>query len=87
MRFGKTEILKEKFYAGKKPIKICDVNVDDIVILNLVNATTNSKYLTGYLNKDMRPLILIMPEMSRYVNTFKVKDKIHKDDENLLEKI
>ena len=28
MKFGKTEIAKEKFCAAKKPIKIWDVNVD-----------------------------------------------------------
>ena len=36
---------------------------------------TNSKYLTGSLDKATRPLILIMPRMSGYVKTFKVEDK------------
>ena len=46
--------------------------------------------MTGYLDKDIRPLVLIMPKMSGYVKTF--KDKINKlmsfrrDDEKLLEK-
>ena len=31
MKFGTTEIAKEKFYAAKKPIKIWDVNLDTIV--------------------------------------------------------
>ena len=35
---------------------------------------TNSQYLIGYLNKAIRPLILIIPNMSGYVKTFKVKD-------------
>ena len=39
---------------------------------------TNSKYLTGYLDKAMRPLVLIMPKMNGYVKTFKVGDKINK---------
>ena len=34
MKFGKTEIAKEKFYAAKKPIKIWDVNVNNIKISN-----------------------------------------------------
>ena len=37
---------------------------------------TNSKYLTGYLDKDIRPLVLIMPKGSGYAKTFKVEDKI-----------
>ena len=35
---------------------------------------TNSKYLTGFLDKAIKPLIFIMPKMSEYVKTFKVKD-------------
>ena len=32
VRFGKKEITKENFYAAKKPMKIWDVNVDNIVV-------------------------------------------------------
>ena len=91
VRFGEKETAKEKFYAAKKPIKIWDVNVDNIVI-SITETKTNSKYLMWYLNKAVRPLVLIMPKMSGYVKTFKVEDKIkklmsfHIDDEKLLEK-
>ena len=83
VKFAKTEIVKEKFYATKKPIKTLDVNVDNIII---------SKLMTGYLDNDIRPLLLIMPKMSGYVKTLKVEDEISKlmsfriDDEKLLEK-
>ena len=76
----------------KRPIKIWDVNVDNIVISKLVKTKTNSKYLIGYLNKAIRPLVLIIPKMSGYVKTFKVEDKINKlmsfriNDEKLLGK-
>ena len=56
-------------------MKIWDVNVDNIVISQLVKAKTNSKYSIGYLDKDIRPFVLIMPKMSGYVKTFKVKEK------------
>ena len=36
IRFGEKEIVKEKKYAAKKPIKIWDVNVDNIVVSKLV---------------------------------------------------
>ena len=42
VRFGEKEIAKEKFYAAKKPIKIWDVNVDNIVVSKLVETKTNS---------------------------------------------
>ena len=62
------------------------------MVSKLVKTKTNSKYFIGYLDKDIRPLVLIMPKMRGYVKTFKVEDKINKlisfhiDDEKLLEK-
>ena len=50
VKFGKTEMAKEMFYAAKKPIKISYVNVDNKVISKLVKGKTNSKYLIGYLD-------------------------------------
>ena len=91
LKFGETKVTKEKFYAAKKPTKIWDVKVDSIVS-KLVKTETNSMYLTGYLDKSIRPLVLIMPKMSEYGKTFKAEDKISKmmsfriDDEKLLEK-
>ena len=58
----------------KKPIKIWDVNVDNIVISKLVKTKTNSKYLIGYLDKAIRALLLIMLKISGYVKMFRVKD-------------
>ena len=48
--------------------------------------------MIGYLDKDIRPLVLIIPKMSGYVKTFVVKEGDNKlmsfriDDEKLLEK-
>ena len=83
VRFGEKEIAKEKFYAAKRPIKIWDVNVDNIVISKLVKTKTNSKYLIGHLGKAIKSLVLIMPKISGYVKTFKVKDG-NKDKNNKL---
>ena len=69
-----------------------DVNVDNIVISKLVKTKTNAKYLIGYSEKTIRPLVLIMPKISRYIKTFKVEDKKSKliflriDDKKLLQK-
>ena len=51
VKSGKAEIAKEKFYASKKPVKIWDVNADNIVISKLVKTKANYKYLIGYLDK------------------------------------
>ena len=45
MRFGKTEITKEKFYAARKPIEILDVNDDNIIISKLVKTKISSIWL------------------------------------------
>ena len=57
-KFGQREIAKERFCAAKRPIKIWDDNVANIVILKLVKTKTNSKYLSGYLDKTIRSLVL-----------------------------
>ena len=57
VRFREKEIAKEEFYAAKRPIKICGVNVDNIVISKLVKTKTNSKYLFGYLDKAISKLV------------------------------
>ena len=41
LRFGDTKVTKKMFDAVQKPIKICDVNVIDIVISELVKTKTN----------------------------------------------
>ena len=54
-----------------------------IIQLSQNQLKTNTKYLIGYLDKVMRPLVLIMLKMSGYVKTFKVKDG-DKDKNNKL---
>ena len=44
-RFGNTEIANKKFHVAKRPIKVYDVNVDNIVISKLAKTKTNSKCL------------------------------------------
>ena len=57
-------------------MKIWDVNVDNTVISKLVKIKTYSKYLTGYLDKAIKPLVFIIPKMSGYVKTLKLKKEI-----------
>ena len=49
LRFGEKKIPKETFYVLKKPIKIWDVNVNNIVVSKLVKTKTNLKYLIGII--------------------------------------
>ena len=88
---GQTKVAKEEFYGGKEHINIWDVNYDNILISNLTETRNNSKYLIGYLNEVIRPLVLMFSEMSGYVKTFKEKNNklmsLHiADEKKLLEK-
>ena len=73
-------------------MQIWDVNLDNIVVSKLIERKTKSKYLIGTkFYKAIRPLVLILPKMTGYVKTFKVREGEHKmsfciDNENLLEK-
>ena len=51
LKFGEKKVTKEKFYAAKNPIKIQDVNIDNIVISKLIKTKTNSKYFIEYSDK------------------------------------
>ena len=52
MTFGETKIenkkKRQKFYGGKISTKIWDVDDNNMVISNLINTKTNSKYLIGH---------------------------------------
>ena len=50
-------------------MKICDANVDNIVIQRLVKTKTN------YWLKALRPLVLIMSKMSNYGKTLRRRKK------------
>ena len=59
LRFGDIKVAKETYYGAKKPIKDLDIDVNNIAISKLVKTKTNSKYLVGYLDGVIRPLVLI----------------------------
>ena len=89
LRFDKTKVAKEKFYGAKKPIKIWDIDVNNIAISKFVKTKNNSKYFIGYLDEVLRPF-------SGYVKTFEDKSGdrnknnklmlLHTDHDKLLEK-
>ena len=74
LRFGKKKVRKVEFYDAKKPIKIWDVNFNNIIISNLVEKIKNNgKYQIGSLDEVIRALVLILPKISGYVKTFQDK--------------
>ena len=67
-----------KFLKTKQHKRVRDANVDDNVFPKLVKTKTNSKYLIGCLDKDIRPLVLIMTKTREDVKALKVQVKIRK---------
>ena len=63
-RSGERRIAKEKFDAAKNSIKIWDVNVDNMVISKLIKTKTNSQDLIRYLDKAIKPLVLMITKIS-----------------------
>ena len=43
-----------------------DIYVVNIVLSKLVKTKSNSKYFVGYSDKDIRPVVLIMPKIIPY---------------------
>ena len=66
LRFDWTIEQKKNFMVQKNP-NIWDVNVNNIVISKLIETKTNSKYLIGYLDKVIKPLVLILLKISGHV--------------------
>ena len=57
--FDEIKVAKEKIYGTKNPKNILDVDVNNMVISNLIEVNNNSKYLIGYLDEVIKPLVLI----------------------------
>ena len=55
--------------------KIWDVDIDNVVTSKLIKTKNKSKDLNRYLVEIITPLILISRKMSRYVKTFRDKNK------------
>ena len=60
-------------------MKIQDVDVGNIFISKLIETWTNSKYLIGYLDDVMTPLVLSLPKMNGYVKNFADQDSVFQD--------
>ena len=53
-----------------------DVNFDNITVSKTIETKTNSNYSIGYLDEVIRPLVLILPNMSEYVKILTLKMEI-----------
>ena len=72
IKFGDEEVDKKEFYSSKQAILLDSIDLSKIVVSSKwkINDTTY-KYFFGYLNNDViKPLCVILPQMSGYIKYF-----------------
>ena len=86
LKFNNIRLNKKEFHKSKEPIDLMSVNVDQIVVSDKFKHNNEDfKYFIGYENELVRPLCIILPQMSGYIKYFENGSKsmsfLIKDDE------
>ena len=87
LKFNNIRLNKKQFHKSKEPIDLMPVNVDQIVVSDKFKHNNEGfKYFIGYQEGGIvKPLCIILPQMSGYIKYFENKDMsfMMKDDEML----
>ena len=92
LNFNKIRLNKKEFHKSEEPIDLMSVNVDPIVVSDRFKHNNESfKYFIGYQkDKIVKPLCIILPQISGYIKYFKNGSKnmsyLIKDDDERWEK-
>ena len=72
IKYGDKEVDKIEFYSFKKAILLDSVDLNKIIVSSRWKLNdTIYKYFCGYLNNDViKPLCVILPQMSGYIKYF-----------------
>ena len=72
IKFGDTEIEKQKFHQHKGPISIKNIDINKIVVSSQVPfGKKEFKHFIGYKDaKKIKPLCIFLPKMSAYRKNF-----------------
>ena len=86
LKFNNIIVDKEAFHMLKEPIDLLSVNTDQIVVSDKCKHNNEGfKYFIGYYDGLVRPLCIILPQMSGYIKYFENGSKsmsvLIKDDE------
>ena len=79
LKFNNIKLNKKEFGKSKQPIDLKSVNVDQIVISDkFKHGDDGFKYFIGYQEDEIvKPLCIILPQMSGYRKYFKNGGKKH----------
>ena len=91
LKFNNIRLNKKEFHKSKEPIDLMSVNVDQIVVSDkFKHSDEGFKYFIGYQeDKIVKPLCIILPQMSEYIKYFKNGGKnmsFFVRDDNVLDK-
>ena len=77
LKFNNIRLNKKEFHKSKEPIDLMSVNVDQIVVSDKFKHNNESfKYFIGYQEGQIvKPLCIILPQMSGYIKYFENGDK------------
>ena len=79
LKFNNIRVNKKEFHKSKQPIDLMSVNVDQIVVSDkFKHSDEDFKYFIGYQDDEIiKPLCIILPEMSGYIKYFGKSGKKH----------
>ena len=86
LNFNNIIIDKKTFHMLKEPVVLLLVKIDHIVVCDKFKHNNEDfKYFIGYYDGLVKPLCIILPQMSGYIKYFKNRGKnmsfVIKDDE------
>ena len=86
LQFNDIILNKKEFHKSKEPIDLFSVNVDQIVVSDKFKHNNERfKHFIGYQDGPIKPLCIILPQMSGYIKCFENGSKnmsfFIKDDE------
>ena len=72
LNFNNIYLYKKNFHKFKEPIDLLSVNIDQIVVSDKFKHNNEGfKYFIGYLEGGIvKPLCIILPQMSGYIKYF-----------------
>ena len=73
LKFNNIRLNKKEFHRSKEPINLSSVSVDQIVVSDKFKYNNEGfKYFIGYQKGEIvKPLYIILPQMSGYIKYFK----------------
>ena len=78
LKFNNIRLNKKEFHKSKEPIDLLSVNIDQIVVSDKFKHNNEGfKYFIGYQEGEIvKPLCIILPQMSGYIKYFENGNKI-----------